>query len=85
MNAARPEAPVGLGAVPGRQAEFQSGFDLTLDYARKIGASAIHCMARQLGSGDRQDAESVLSKFARRIRQSADENITLLIEPIRYH
>src|SRR6185295_2322551 len=44
-------ADFGLGAVPGRQAEFQSGFDLALDYARKIGATAIHCMAGKLGSG----------------------------------
>ena len=78
-------ADFGLGAVPGRQAEFQSGFDLTLDYARKIGASAIHCMAGKLGSGDRHGAESV---FVENLRVASDkvqgENITLLIEPINH-
>ena len=78
-------ADFGLGAVPGRQAEFQSGFDLTLDYARKIGVTAIHCMAGKLGSGDRHGAESV---FVENLQVASDkvqgENITLLIEPINH-
>jgi hydroxypyruvate isomerase len=73
----------GLAAVPGREAEFQSGFDLSLDYARKVGASAIHCMAGKLGSGDRQAAETV---FVENLQTASDkvkgDKITLLIEPI---
>src|SRR5262245_1036971 len=45
-------ADFGLGAVPGREAEFQAGFDLSLDYARRIGATAIHCMAGKAEKGD---------------------------------
>ncbi len=78
-------ADFGLAAVPGREAEFQSGFDLSLDYASKIGASAIHCMAGKLGSGDRQAAERT---FVENLRIAADkaqgEKMTLLIEPINH-
>ena len=78
-------ADFGLAAVPGREAEFQSGFDLSLDYARKIGASAIHCMAGRLGSGDRQAAERT---FVENLRIASDktqgEKIILLVEPINH-
>src|SRR4026207_2104222 len=78
-------ADFGLAAVPGREAEFQSGFDLSLDYARKIGASAIHCMAGRLGAGDLQAAERT---FVENLRIASDktqgEKIILLIEPINH-
>jgi hydroxypyruvate isomerase len=73
----------GLAAVPGREAEFQSGFDLTLAYAKAIGATAIHCMAGRLGSADRAAAERV---FVANLKVASDKaqgtGITLLIEPI---
>ncbi len=78
-------ADFGLGAVPGREAEFQSGFDLSLDYARRIGATAIHCMAGKSDPADRAAAESV---FVDNLRIAADKaqgtGITLLIEPINH-
>jgi hydroxypyruvate isomerase len=78
-------ADFGLGAVPGREAKFQAGFDLSLDYARAIGATAIHCMAGKSASGDRAAAESV---FIDNLRIAADKaqstGITLLIEPINH-
>jgi 2-dehydrotetronate isomerase len=78
-------ADFGLGAVPGREAEFQSGFDLALDYARTIGAAAIHCMA---GKGDPADRAAAESVFVDNLRIAADKaqgtGITLLIEPINH-
>jgi 2-dehydrotetronate isomerase len=76
-------ADFGLGAVPGREAEFQSGFDLALDYAKRIGATAIHCMA---GKGDPADRASAERVFVDNLQRAADKaqraGITLLIEPI---
>jgi hydroxypyruvate isomerase len=78
-------ADFGLGAVPGREAEFQSGFDLSLDYATRIGATAIHCMA---GKGDPADRAAAENVFVDNLRIAADKaqstGITLLIEPINH-
>ena len=78
-------ADFGLAAVPGRQAEFQSAFDLSLAYASEIGATAIHCMAGKLGSAEIGAAEDV---FVENLRIASDKasgfGITLLIEPINH-
>ena len=74
-------ADFGLAAVPGRQSEFQAGFDLSLDYATRIGATAIHCMAGKAAKGDASERA-----FIDNLRIAADKaqgtGITLLIEPI---
>jgi 2-dehydrotetronate isomerase len=76
-------ADFGLGAVPGREAEFQAGFDLSLDYAQRIGAAAIHCMA-----GKAQKGDAAWGVFVDNLRIAADKargtGITLLIEPINH-
>jgi hydroxypyruvate isomerase len=76
-------ADFGLGAVPGRQAEFQAGFDQSLAYATRIGATAIHCMAGKTAPSKRAGGESV---FVENLRIASDKaqgsGITLLIEPI---
>src|SRR6266540_1446066 len=45
----------GLAAIPGREAEFQSAFDLSLSYAVALGGTAVHCMAGVM-SPDRHGA-----------------------------
>ena len=35
----------GLGAVPGREAEFQAAVDQSLAFCDEAGGSAVHCMA----------------------------------------
>jgi len=76
-------ADFGLAAVPGRQSEFQAGFDLSLDYATRIGATAIHCMAGKAAKGDASERA-----FIDKLRIAADKaqgtGITLLIEPINH-
>lgn len=74
----------GLGAVPGREAEFQAGIDQCLGYAASIGASALHCMAGVL-TGDPEAAEAA---FVENLRAAADKaaraQVTILIEPINH-
>lgn len=73
----------GLGAVPGREADFQAGLDLAIAYARASGASAIHAMAGVVPAAERLKAKQV---FGRNIAQAADKaaehGITLLLEAI---
>jgi hydroxypyruvate isomerase len=72
----------GLGAVPGREAEFQDDVDQCLVYAAAIGATSLHCMAGVLAAA-REAAEAT---FVENLRAAADKaaraDITLLIEPI---
>jgi 2-dehydrotetronate isomerase len=73
----------GLGALPGREREWEASFKLALDYAVAIGAGAIHCLAGVVGVDQRPAAETV---FIRNLTHAATETgragITLLIEPI---
>lgn len=74
---------VGLGAVPGREREFDAVFRHALDYAVAIGASAIHTLAGALPPELRPAAERVfVANYARAADLAAEERITLLIEPL---
>lgn len=77
------QGEAGLGAVPGREREWEAAFKLALDYAVAIGAGAIHCLAGIVGVEQRPAAEAV---FIRNLTRAAAEagrvGITLLIEPI---
>ena len=73
----------GLGAVPGREREFDEIFAKALDYAVAIGASAIHTLAGAVAPELRPAAERVfVANYARAADRAAEKNITLLIEPL---
>jgi hydroxypyruvate isomerase len=71
----------GLGAVAGREAEFQARVDQALDYAAALGVRKIHAMA-----GDCGDTPENAACFLRNIRaageKAADRGKTILIEPL---
>ena len=73
----------GLGAVPGRERDFQTAVRQSIDYCIDCGASAIHVMAGNVAPSDRQRARVV---FADNLRAAAAEaaahNLTLLLEPL---
>jgi hydroxypyruvate isomerase len=73
----------GLGAVPGREHDFQTAVRQSIDYCMDCGASAIHVMAGNVVAADRQRARAV---FADNLRAAAAEaaahNLTLLLEPL---
>ncbi|KAM6963147.1 putative hydroxypyruvate isomerase [Aplochiton taeniatus] len=79
---------LGLAAVPGREAEFQQGLDLALQYARALDCQRIHLMAGRVPTGtDRATvAMEMEDTFVRNLKYAADvlskEGITGLIEPI---
>jgi 2-dehydrotetronate isomerase len=73
----------GLGAVPGRELEFRSGFDQALAYATEAGIGAIHVMAGVVPEEDRAAARETFLANLRAILPSAGAaGVTLLLEPI---
>ncbi|KAL6108597.1 hyi [Pungitius sinensis] len=79
---------LGLGAVPGREAEFRQGLDLALEYARALACKRIHLMAGRVPGGSNRTtvAKEMEAIFVQNLKYAADifakEGITGLIEPI---
>jgi hydroxypyruvate isomerase len=73
----------GLGAVPGRERDWEVVFKQALDSTVAIGGSAIHCMAGVVPPEQRPAAERT---FIANLERAADlarpHNVTCLIEPI---
>lgn len=79
---------LGLGAVPGREAEFRQGLDLAVRYATALDCKRIHLMAGRLPVGSHRVAvaKEMEAIFVQNLNYAADilskEGITGLIEPI---
>src|ERR1700761_9397604 len=73
----------GLGAVPGREEEFQATVDQAVEYCRVSGATAIHVMAGNVPAADQARARDV---FAANLRvaaaKAAAQQLTVLLEPL---
>ncbi len=80
----RSRGEMGLGAIPGREAEFANVFDLSLSYAVALGGTAVHCMAGVMPS----DAQAAERTFVRNLTAAADKaanaQIMILLEPLNY-
>jgi hydroxypyruvate isomerase len=74
----------GIGCLPGREAEFRSGFDRALDYAAALGCPRLHVMAGLVPAGSTRDSlrPTYLKNLAWAARKAADANVDVLIEPI---
>jgi hydroxypyruvate isomerase len=74
---------VGLGAVPGRERDFQATVDQALEYCQAAGATAIHAMAGNIAPADRKAARAVLVENLRIAAAKAlAQQVTLLLEPL---
>ncbi len=74
----------GLACLPGREAEFQAGVDLALDYAAALSCPTVHVMAG-LRPNDVPDAtlEAVyVANLETAAAKAATQGVTLVIEPI---
>jgi hydroxypyruvate isomerase len=80
-DAARGER--GLGALPGRERDFQAAIDQSIEYCIASGATAIHAMAGNVAAAEREQARAV---FAGNLRtasaKAAPHGLTLLLEPL---
>lgn len=74
----------GLGALPGREAEFAEDAKRALDYARAVGCTRIHALAGV--TGENADSEACRAVFVDNLRamaeQAAGADVTVLIEPL---
>ncbi|CAB1429367.1 unnamed protein product [Pleuronectes platessa] len=79
---------LGLGAVPGREAEFRQGLLLAIEYAKALDCKRIHLMAGRIPVGSQRKAvvKEMEAIFVQNLTYAADilskEGITGLIEPI---
>lgn len=72
--------PSAVGAVPGREAEFDRGVARALDYCRATGCRQVHCLA---GTTDDDRAEATFVANLRRASAAARPlDVRLLIEPL---
>ncbi len=77
----------GLAALPGRDAEARAAIDDAINYARAIGAGAVHVMAGKVAQGEEKAAhETYLGNLAYACDKATDSDkggdLTILIEPI---
>ena len=81
----------GLAALPGREAEARAAIDDAVNYARAIGAGAVHVMAGKVAEGEDKSAhETYLGNLAYACDKAAEDvgnsdgeaALTILIEPI---
>ena len=74
----------GLASLPGREAEFLSGVDRAIGYARALACPRLHAMAGLVPAGaDRAARRAVYVRNLREAaRRCADAGLSLLIEPI---
>ncbi|MFC5384810.1 hydroxypyruvate isomerase family protein [Aquamicrobium segne] len=80
-NAERGE--FGLGAVPGREEDFQATIDQSIAYCRDSGATSIHAMAGVVSADERNVARSTfLRNLEVASQKAAQHDLTLLLEPI---
>lgn len=71
----------GLSALPGEESRARAAIDQAVDYARTVGAGAVHVMA---GFARGRAAEAV---FVENLRYACDlaPELTILMEPLNHH
>lgn len=74
----------GLACLPGRQAEFRSGFEKALEYAAELGCPRIHVMAGLVPAGVKKaDLQSIYeANLHWAAERAAEVQRDVLIEPI---
>jgi len=77
------DAPSGLAALPGREADFEAAAARALDYARVIGAARIHVMA---GAPHAMQRDAAWAAYRRNLAHAArafgEAGVMTLIEPL---
>jgi len=75
----------GLGALPGRESEFQQAVDQAVSYGHAIGATAVHCMSGLVDPDAISAAERTLvANLKLAADMAAQAGMTVLIEPINH-
>lgn len=74
----------GIASLPGREGEFERGFDQALEYAAALGNRKVHVMAGLIRPGEDRAAhrDAYLQNLARAAQAAASAGISVVIEPI---
>ena len=74
----------GIGALPGREADFEKSFDTALSFAKALKCDKIHVMAGLLPKGaDRARCRDVfVANLLKAAAKARPEGVTLLVEPL---
>jgi hydroxypyruvate isomerase len=74
----------GIASLPGREGEFERGFDQALEYAAVLGNRKLHVMAGLIRPEQDRSAhrEVYLKNLALAARAAASAGVTVVIEPI---
>jgi len=74
----------GIGAVPGREAEFRAGVPKAIEYARVLGVPRLNCLAgkRVAGRSDADHWQTLVQNARFAATELASHGLELLIEPI---
>ncbi len=73
----------GLGAVPGREADFQALIDQSIAYCRTAGGTSVHAMAGLVPPAERAAATEVfVANLNKAAKKAADQGLIILLEAI---
>lgn len=76
----------GLGAVPGREAEFRAGVPKAIEYACTLGVSRLNCLAGKRVAGHSEEAhrQTLVQNARFAAVELAKQGLELLLEPINH-
>ena len=76
----------GIGAAPGREAEFRAGVPRAVEYAKVLGVPRLNCLAgkRVAGRGDEEHWQTLVQNARFAAAELAKHGLELLIEPINH-
>jgi hydroxypyruvate isomerase len=76
----------GIGASPGREAEFRAGVPRAIEYAKVLGVPRLNCLAgkRMPGRSDEDHWQTLVQNARFAATELAKHGLELLIEPINH-
>ena len=76
----------GIGASPGREAEFRAGVPRAIEYAKVLGVPRLNCLAgkRVPGRSDEEHWQTLVQNARFAATELAKHGLELLIEPINH-
>jgi hydroxypyruvate isomerase len=78
-----PGAEAGIAGVPGRERDFAAQFRQALDYAVRIGGTAIHCMSGMVPPERQQEGEKTfVANLTMASELAGEKGLNVLVEPI---
>jgi hydroxypyruvate isomerase len=76
----------GIGAAPGREAEFRAGVPKAIEYAKVLGVPRLNCLAgkRVAGRSDADHWQTLVENARFAATELAPHGLELLVEPINH-